>query len=185
MGRTKVALLTLLDVSNDTGGRTYLSEIVPHLAAHDGIELTVHLGDPHFELPDACRIVRHRTPSRGGAYGRIAAEAAVARRIARAGSDILLAPFNYLPYGWSGPSVVVEQSLLSFGDRLGGEFSPVTALYRSRALTRSVRRASEVVAVSEYLRGLLLQRFPSLEPAKVHVVPLGAPADVATRAGRN
>ncbi len=179
--RTKVAVIALGAVGEDTGGRTYLAGILGPLAATPGFEVELHLGDPQFEPPPGCHVVRHRVPRR--AAGRIAAEAWVARSLAGRDFDVLLAPLNYIPHLWRGPAVVVEHNLLTLPSEISRNdaISRTKAWYRPRALHSTLRRAREVVAVSEYLRGRLLAEVPSLDPDRVRVIPLGLPPDWAER----
>jgi glycosyltransferase involved in cell wall biosynthesis len=173
----KVAILWLGRVSQDTGGRTYFDEILGPLGEQPQIEVDVHLGDAEFEVPASCRAVHHRVPHRLGAIGRIAAQAWLARKLVGK-YDVLLAPFNFLPATWAGPSVVVQHNVVA--GRGAHSFAPwegpipLRTLYRRRAVASSVRRASQVLAVSEHLRGLLLDWYPWLDPAKVRVAPLAA-----------
>ncbi len=171
----KVAVLALGRLSADTGGRTYLEGILGPLASQPGVELDVHVGDSSFERPPGCRVFHHAVPTRLGAVGRIAAEAAVARRLASAGSDVLLAPLNFLPPGWRGRAVVVQHNVLGLpgSTTLSGDVSPLRGRYRAWATAGSVRRANVTVVVSEYLRGLLLRALADLDPERVRVVPFG------------
>lgn len=166
----KVAVLVVGRI--DTGGRTYLAELLGPLSSQPGLEFEVHLSDPEFEVPESCQRVLHRVPHRAGPAVRILAGLWIARRLSRAGYDVLLAPFNFMPATWRGPCVVIEHSVLAIRP---AHTSLLRAWYRRRALALTLRRATEVVAVSAYLRELLLEHFPSLDPALVHVAPAGVP----------
>jgi glycosyltransferase involved in cell wall biosynthesis len=172
-GRLRVAVLWLGRISRDTAGRTYLSELLGPLGDRQGLDVDVHLGDADFAVPDSCRAFYYRVPYALGAPGRILAEPAVAARIARAGYDVLLAPGNFLPSLWRGPAVLVQHNVLAFGPRVGQEVSRLRAWYRPRKTASSLARATEVIAISSYLRRLLLEHHPALDPTRVHVVPYG------------
>jgi glycosyltransferase involved in cell wall biosynthesis len=180
----RVAVLALGPVGLDTGGRTYLSEILPALANQPGLVLEAHLSDPGLELPAACRVVRHRVLP--GPAGRILAERRVAASLARGGCDVLLAPLNYLPGGWHGPSVCVQHNVLSLPSAVGAsrDVSRLRRWYRPRALARTLDRATEIVAVSEHLRRLLLADFPTVDERRIRVIPLGADSGWAQRPDR-
>ena len=113
----RVAVLWLGRVSEDTAGRTYLTELLGPLSREPGLSVDVHLGDPHFDVPAGCRVVQHRVPRQLGSLGRVLAEPLVAARRLR-GYDVLLAPFNNVPPGWRGPVVVVQHNVLAFGSRV-------------------------------------------------------------------
>jgi glycosyltransferase involved in cell wall biosynthesis len=169
--------LWLGDVSRDTAGRTYLTEILGALAREPALELHVHLADRAFVLPPECHVVYHRVPRWLGKAGRAVAESLVAPRHLRS-CDVLLAPFGNVPPAWRGPTVVVAHNVLAFGNRVRTELGRLRGWYRPRALRLSLKRATKVLAVSAYLRQLLLESFPFLEPDDVEVVPLGAPSGV-------
>lgn len=169
----KVAIIALGSVSSDTAGRTYLSELLGPLGDQSDLDVTVHLADPDFAVPESCRVRRYRLPSGPEPIRKVLAEAWLARRLSNADYDVLLAPFNFLPVTWRGRSVVVQHNVLSFERRVHGQTSGVRAWYRPRALAVSIKRATVVVTVSEYLKRLLLERFPQIDPARVHVVPYG------------
>lgn len=171
--RLRVAVLWLGRVSRDTAGRTYLTEILGPLGRQPGLDVDVHVGDPDFEVPADCRAVRHLVPYALGPLGRIVAEPVVAARLALARYDVLLAPLNFLPPLWRGPSVLVQHNVLAFGDSVRENLSWLRAQYRPRALARSLGRATEIIAISRYLRDLLLAHFPDLDSARVRVVPYG------------
>ncbi len=166
----RVGLIALGPISADTGGRTYLTELLGPLSEQPGLELEVHLSDSEFELPPACERIVHRIPHRAGPLGRILGELWLADRLSRDGVDVLLAPFNFLPATWRGPSVAIEHNVLALRPE---HVTRLRAWYRPRALGLTLRRATEVVAVSAYLRELLLDAFPSLDPDRVHVAPAG------------
>lgn|GEM_PF-3462356 len=168
-----MAVLWLGRISRDTAGRTYLTELLGPLGRQPGLDIDVHVGDPEFEVPASCRAVRHRVPYALGPLGRILAEPIVAAQLTLARYDVLLAPLNFLPPLWRGPSVLVQHNVLAFGDSLRVHLSRLRALYRPRALARSLRRATETIAISRYLRDLLLAQFPDLDSAHVRVVPYG------------
>lgn len=169
----KVAVLWLGRISRDTAGRTYLTELLGPLGDLPDLEVDVHLGDADFVVPASCRAVYHPVPYVLGSLGRIAAEPAVATRLSRSGYDVLLAPGNFLPTFWQGSSVLVQHNVLGFGPQVGAEVSRLRAWYRPRKTAASLRRATEVIAISDYLRSLLLDHHPELDPAHVHVVPYG------------
>jgi glycosyltransferase involved in cell wall biosynthesis len=175
----RVAVLALGPVGRDTGGRTYLAGILGPLAREEGIEVDVHVSDPSFAVPDGCRAIRHRAGP--GPAGRIAAERIVARGI---DADVLLGPLNYLPGSPHGPAVVVQHNVLSLPSaaHASRDVSRLRRWYRPRALRRTLARATEVAAVSESLRRRLLADFPSYNPDRVRVVPLGVDAGWAARA---
>jgi glycosyltransferase involved in cell wall biosynthesis len=175
----RVAVLWLGRISNDTAGRTYLTELLGPLARQPGLEVDVHLGDPKFNAPPGCRVVRHRVPYAAGPFGRILAEPIVVARLRRAGYDVLLAPFNFLPPLWRGPSVLVQHNVLAFGSGLGDHLSRLRAFYRPRALARSVKHATEILAISGYLRDLLVAHYPNLDPSRVRVVHYGVSTALA------
>jgi glycosyltransferase involved in cell wall biosynthesis len=107
-----------------------------------------------------------------GPLARILGELWLAYRFSRDRFDVLLAPFNFVPPTWPGPSVVIEHNVLAVRPE---HVTRLRAWYRPRALSASLRRATEVIVVSAYLREMLLQHFPWLDPATVHVVPTGVP----------
>jgi glycosyltransferase involved in cell wall biosynthesis len=180
--RLRIAVLWLGQISHDTAGRTYLTELLGPLARQPGLDVELHLGDPEFEVPADCRAVRHRVPYALGPLGRILAEPVVAARLSFARYDVLLAPFNFLPPIWRGPSVLVQHNVLAFGDCVREQLSWLRALYRPRALARSLRRATETVVISRYLCELLLEHFPDLDPAHVRVVPYGVSTELMASA---
>src|SRR2546421_4680229 len=104
----RVAVVALGAVSRDTGGRTYLAELLGPLGDNPGLDVEVHVADPEFAVPSSCRAIRHDYAVPPERARRIAAEAWLASRLGRA--DVLLAPFNYLPATWRGPSVVVHHN---------------------------------------------------------------------------
>ena len=171
--KMRVAMVWLGAISGDTGGRTYLREILGPLTRTRNLNLELYLTDRAFDVPPGCRA--HYFPDlRVGSIGRIAMEPLVMRQIQRERYDVLLAPFNYLPAGWRGPSVVVQHNLLA-GKGAPRRRRPIRSAYRRLALASSVRRATRVIAVSAHLRDRLLEWYPHVEPSRVHVVPL-APA---------
>lgn len=173
----RVAVLWLGPVAGDTGGRTYLRELLGPLGGLSGLEVDVHVADPAFEVPTSCRRILHRVPRALGAATRPVVELAVAGSL-NSRYDVLLAPFNNLPPTWRGPSVVVEHNVLAFGPNLSEHVGWIRSLWRPLALRLSLGRASQVIAVSAYLRRLLLESFPELDPAAVHVVHHGAAVGV-------
>lgn len=177
----RVAVLWLGGVARETGGRTYFRNVLGPLARLPDIEVDVHLADGRFVVPEGCGIVRHRVPQHLGAPARIAGEALIARRLERAGYDVLLAPFNFLPPTWRGPSVVVQHNVLA-GKGALAENGLLRAAYRRAAVAHSVARATRVIAVSEHLRGLLLEWYPAVDPARIHVVPLAPPLELLREA---
>jgi glycosyltransferase involved in cell wall biosynthesis len=174
----RVAVLWLGHVSSDTAGRTYLREILGPLGEIAGLSVDVHVADPGFAVPGSCHVVRHRVPLAAGPYGRVLGEQWVAARL---GSryDVLLAPFNNLPATWRRPSVVVQHNVLAFGERVRSELGWIRAWYHPRALRMSLRRATLILTVSDYLRRLLLTGFEWLDPARVRVVPYGVASELA------
>src|SRR6266513_621992 len=121
----RVAVLWLGNIAGDTAGRTYLTELLDPLGRQPELEVDVHVADPDFAVPGSCRRFLHRLPLPPGPVARIAAEPLVVHRLADRGYDVLLAPFNFLPPGWRGPSVVVEHNVLglSASVRLPGPVS--------------------------------------------------------------
>jgi glycosyltransferase involved in cell wall biosynthesis len=174
----KVALVWLGAISRDTGGRTYLREILRPLAASPRLDLDLYLTDSEFDVPSGLRV--HYYPYTRRPAGRLAMEAFVVRRIRRRRYDVLFAPFNYLPAAWNGPSVVVQHNLLA-GKGAKTAAGVIRAAYRRRAVASSVRRATRVIAVSDHLRECLLEWYPDVNPSRVRVVPL-APATELTSA---
>jgi glycosyltransferase involved in cell wall biosynthesis len=172
----KVAILALGAVSSDTAGRTYLEGLLGPLGEQPDLDVTVHLADRGFAVPDSCAVERHRLPAGPEPLRKVLGEAWLARRLSRAGYDVLLAPFNFLPVTWRGPSVVVQHNVLSFENRLHGQLSGLRAWYRPRALAISLRRATVIVAVSSYLRRLLLEHHPEVAADRVRVIPYGVSA---------
>src|SRR5215212_12078080 len=112
----RVAVLWLGGITRDTGGRTYLAELLGPLGAEPGLEIDVHLGDPEFEVPATCRRVLHRIPRGGDAYARVLLDPLVGTQLAQARYDVLLAPFHAVPPTWRGPAVVVLHNVLAFGE---------------------------------------------------------------------
>ena len=176
-GRIRVGVLALGHLSADTGGRTYLGEVLGPLGDEPDLDVEVHVADPDFDVPSSCRAVRHRVPPALGASGRVLAEALVARGLASGRRGVLLAPLNFLPATWRGPSVAVQHNVLSFGHTVTRtrDLARLRGWYRPRALAMTLRRATEIAAVSAYLRELLLDRFRDLDPNRVHVIPHGVP----------
>jgi len=168
----RIAVLALGPVSRDTGGRSYLEGVLGPLGSEPGLEVAVHVSDPDFSVPASCATVRHRVPP--GTAGRIAGEARIARSVARE-AELVLAPLNFLPPLARGRTVVVEHNILSLpsGVSASRDVSRLRRLYRPRALAHTLRRATAVAVVSRHLRDRLLADFPSLDPARLHVVPLG------------
>jgi glycosyltransferase involved in cell wall biosynthesis len=169
----RVAVLWLGDVSRDTAGRTYLTELLGPLARQPGLTVDLHLRDRAFAVPAGCNVVWHDVPDRLGPFGRILAEPLVAASRLRS-YDVLFAPFTNLPRSWRGPSVTAAHNVLAFGDRLRSELGLLRALYRPRALRQSLRRATRLLVVSGYLRDLLIEHF-ELDAARIDVVPYGGP----------
>jgi glycosyltransferase involved in cell wall biosynthesis len=180
----RVAVLALGPVDLDTGGRTYLAGILPPLASQPGLEVEVHVANGALEPPEGCRVVRHRVLP--GPAGRLFTERRIAASLGRGGCDVLLAPLNYLPRGWHGPSVCVQHNVLSLPSAVGAsrDVSRLRRWYRPWALARTLRRATEIAAVSEHLRRLLLADYPSFDESRIRVVPLGADAAWAQRPDR-
>lgn len=82
---------------------------------------------------------------------------------------------NYIPQRFAGATVttVCDMSYLRCP-----EYLPQDRLHWLRQrLETSVRHAQAVIAISEFTRRELLELFPGLDPAKVHVTPLGVDAD--------
>ncbi len=78
---------------------------------------------------------------------------------------------NYIPQRFSGATVttVCDMSYLRCP-----EYLPQDRLqWLRQRLEASVRSAEAVIAISEFTRHELLDLFPGLDPAKVHVTPLG------------
>jgi glycosyltransferase involved in cell wall biosynthesis len=173
-GRLTVGVLWLGKVSSDTGGRTYLTEILRALALEPDLAIDVHVADRAFVVPSGCRAVYHRVPWLLGTAGRALAESFVGMRELRS-CDVLLAPFGNVPPTWRGPTVVVAHDVFAAGTGVRTELGRLRAWYRPRALRVSLKRATKVLTVSAYLRELLLESFPALAAANVEVVPLGAP----------
>jgi glycosyltransferase involved in cell wall biosynthesis len=169
---TRVAVLAMGAISLDTAGRTYLTEVLGTLGEQPGLKVDLHIADPAFDVPN-CRSIRYRLSRRLGSSGRIAAEALVARRIRNADYDVLLSPFNFLPVTWRGPCVVVQHNVLVLTGESTKDGHPIRDRYRHRAVAWSLSRATETLTVSEYLRGLILERYPALDPERVKAVPLG------------
>jgi glycosyltransferase involved in cell wall biosynthesis len=176
----RVAVLALGPVGRDTGGRTYLAGILGPLGREKGLEVDVHVSDAAFTVPSSCRRVRHNVVR--GAAGRIAGERIIARGI---DADVLLAPLNYLPESWRGASVVVQHNVLSLPSAAAAsaDVSRLRRWYRPRALRSTLARATEVAAVSQSLRVRLLADFPTLDPERVRVIPLGVDPEWVARAG--
>jgi len=169
----RVALICLGEISCDTGGQTYLREILGPLSSVADINLDAHLTDRRFVVPEGCKVYYYRKFGIG-VLSRIITEAIVVRRVIQLDYDVLLAPLNYLPLVWSGPSVVVQHNLLA-GKGASVSYGVLRAIYRRRAVASSVRRATYVIAVAHHLRNRLLEWYPDIDPSKVRVVPL-APA---------
>lgn len=169
----RIAVITLGDVSRHTGGKTYLSEVLGPLGEEPDFEVDVHLADTDFAVPESCRRILHRSDRLGGAAARVLAEAALAARLSRQ-YDVALAPFNYLPSTWRGPSVAVLHNLLAFGNHGRDVLDPLRFWYRRRAVASTVRRATVVLAVSEHLRKVALEHLPTTDSTKIRVVPLAA-----------
>ena len=166
----KAAVICLRRVSVDTGGRTYLTELLGPLGAQPGLDVTVHVADPAFSVPATCREVRHRLHT-----SRVAATIAEARLAAALNAtrrfDVLLAPLNILPPTWRGPAVVVQHNVLPFERRRREALA--TRWYRLAATRLSVRRATETLAGSAHLQARLLKKFPRFGGERVRVVPYG------------
>ena len=96
--------------------------------------------------------------------------------------DVMLAPFGFLPLTWRGPSVVVLHNILAFGDLARRELSPLRALYRERAISSSLRRATIVLTVSDYLRKLVLDHFTFIDPSRVGVAHYGLSTELLSSA---
>jgi len=82
---------------------------------------------------------------------------------------------NYIPQRFAGATVttVCDMSYLRCP-----EYLPQDRLHWLRQrLETSVRHAQAVIAISEFTRDELLDLFPGLDPAKLHVTPLGVDFD--------
>ena len=160
----RVAVLCLGRVTRDTGGQTYLNEILGPLSCQPDVEVDVHYTDPDFLVPPSCTPVRYPEPGWLGSAGRVAAEALVAARLRTDGYDALLAPINFLPPTWRGPSVTVQHNALAGKGADPRRDGIGRAWYRRRASALTVARSTALITVSEHLRSLLLGWYPDLDP---------------------
>lgn len=88
----------------------------------------------------------------------------------RAGIDVLLSTCNVRPLAWTGPSVVVLQSLQYL--HFPTQFGPARRTYLKTMVRTSLRTADRVIAVSEWERAQAIRHF-GLEPSRIVTVHHG------------
>jgi len=158
-----------------TGVGRYLAGLLRHWLDGPGEERFVvfHRHEPATELPAGPRL-ELRQLDRGllplSAYWE---QVVLAGALARARPDVLFSPADSMPLLWNGPTLLAVHDLSYFAhpewfDRLHGA-------RRRWFLKRSVRRASRVLAVSEFTGGELVDRL-RLAPDKLEVVLHGIDA---------
>ncbi len=174
------------------GIRTYLCNLVEALSRQADVELTLLCSRDSrvlFEgMADRAKLVELSPP--GGRRLRPVTEQWSGTRIGSRFGDVLLTPSNVGLLGARIPQVVVVQSPLSVRSvRESHPAVPVDAAHRAyhRAMLGvSLRRADAVVAVTEWMRGQLLQSVRGLDAHRVHVVSEGVrvPPGVAPEPAR-
>lgn len=162
------------------GGYTYLRHLLRHLGALPARPDCLIVGPPHA--------LQRLAPDAGWAEMLVAAPRSLAQRLwweqvrlpallRRRAVDVLLAPHNVGLLRATPPAVVTIQNVepLAAGPREAGVGFRLrmTAL---RVLTlATARRAARVIAISDYVRQLLVGRVGP--KVRVEVIPLGRPDD--------
>ncbi len=173
--RIGVSALVLRGPAADLGSgiARYCASLVDAWVASDGGHEIVVWTSPDFEIPERWRRSRVSFERASGPWARYktlwewfsAAAAARSREC-----DVWFSSAHALPLRPRTPTVLSVQDLFTFTHP---EF--YTAKHRiviGSALSRAIRRADGIVAISEHTRGELAQRF-GVDAARVTVTPLG------------
>lgn len=181
--RADTALVNMLTLrrSRAGGAETYATRLVPSLAEAWAGDLVVLVREdsrswlegrgwsPEWMVPVA--------PVGSGPLSVPLTGVRAARKVAAAEATVL-SPFNiHTPGARRDREVIAIQDLISFhylDGRWGSTERPIELRAKARLLARSVSRAAAVVVHLEATREELLRWVPDADPARVHVVPLGA-----------
>ena len=175
--------LVSLRRSRAGGAETYATELVPRIIERwDGpVEVLVRAesADWLVGLGWPAEVLVPVTPKGSGSMS-VVSTALLARRQVRRSGGVVFSPYNIHTAGAArSREVVGVHDLLSF-HYVAGEWGPLPLKERlvlevkARALGDAVSRAGAVVIHSEAVREDVLRFVPSIDPARVHLVPLGA-----------
>jgi glycosyltransferase involved in cell wall biosynthesis len=147
----------LVELSKDGGPHEYSVYVARGFGAG-------HLSRPGFEF--------RRLGFPGGSKLRRAlfTQTAFARRARSDGVDLLHGPGYILPRGWRGPAVVTVYDVIALTHPHLCTWP--NALYYAAFLPRTISRADAVIVPAEAVKADILEHV-GVEPAKVHVAPLG------------
>lgn len=115
-------------------------------------------------------------------------EHAVPRALRQSAAEVFFSPDSYLSLSTSVPTVMTTHDIVPLHSPEQLPFW--TRHYYSHFLPRFLRRADQVVTVSEYVKSDILQTVPGVEAARVHVIgngcrsgfrPLSLPEQEAVR----
>jgi len=138
------------------GGLTYLRNVLPHLAAHSGVEISLLAGESAgAELPAASNVQILTGAREGGAFSRFLWEQVeIPKLVRKVGADVLLCAGNFAI--WKSP---VPQILLSRN-----------SLYTSADFVRDLRRRGDYRLLAETRgKGFLARK--SIRRAELTVAP--------------
>ena len=159
------------------GMRMYITTLIREMAHHDpNAEFIVFDSSalPLHELDNLAQVRRVSLRSvPGGSSGRILYQNSIyPLALARRQLDVLFATCNVVPIGCRMPVVVAIQSLQYF--EFPDTYGRWRGAYLRSAVRAAVRKAAEVICVSNYSRRAALQ-YTGGDPARFHVVHHGAP----------
>jgi glycosyltransferase involved in cell wall biosynthesis len=154
---------------NPAGTGTFVRGLLDALRRTDGIEVTVS----SFRTTSVASIdVPHKTPARrllnAVAHLRYFAVDLPARA-RQAGCDLIFSPSSLGPLRGRTPAVITVHDLAPL--QYAATLHWMSRAYLQSMLRIQLRRSAAVCTVSTAVRGEILTRFPSLDPARVHVIP--------------
>lgn len=166
------------------GAATFALNVLAHLpAAMPEAHVIAYVREDEARVPADERLELRPVRLRSGVTGRVAAETLwLGHDLRRRRADVLLSPYEALPWGLRCPAVVVAQNLVyhwpRFGEYLGKSAGERLAtrlqagVYRRR-MRAAYRRAHAVAAVSAETAAVLAAE-AGLRPDKTTVVHEGA-----------
>ncbi len=155
-----------------TGTARYTVELIRALLEMDRMDTYHIVTDGTFdpaELPEHPHLHLDREPFRSRFHRIIWEQTRLNRRIK--GADVVHGPYLTLPVRLSAPSVVTVHDMVPF--LFASTIPQPRRAYLQWLFARNTLDATELIAVSESTKRGLLEYWPQIDPARVHVIAEG------------
>ena len=172
-----VAINALSVNPSNAGSRTMLTELIPALARvapNLRILLLCHHENRDLYPPELDALVVNLR--RGGRARRVWHDLFSVSRLVEGRADVLVTPTTVAPLRWNIPHVAIVSAHLALPScqraALPEKMPWLKRAYFARPFRRYLRRADEVLGISEFVAQGLVDEL-GLDPAKVWAMPLG------------